>query len=56
MGYHIVMVKTPHCDVEEVAKLIHNYVPVATMKSNVGTELSFILPQDYIHRYESKKY
>ncbi|XP_040853636.1 phospholipid-transporting ATPase ABCA3-like [Ochotona curzoniae] len=53
VGYHIVMVKTPHCDVEEVAKLIHNYVPVATMKSNVGTELSFILPQDYIHRFEA---
>ncbi|XP_058537073.1 phospholipid-transporting ATPase ABCA3-like [Ochotona princeps] len=53
VGYHIVMVKAPHCDVEEVTKLIHNYVPVATMKSNVGTELSFILPQEYIYRFEA---
>ncbi|XP_004623169.1 ATP-binding cassette sub-family A member 3-like [Octodon degus] len=52
VGYHIVMVKAPHCDVEEISKLIHHYVPTATLESNVGTELSFILPKEYTDRFE----
>ncbi|KAM6166302.1 phospholipid-transporting ATPase ABCA3-like [Erethizon dorsatum] len=52
VGYHIVMVKTPHCDVEEISKLIHYYAPTATLESNVGTELSFILPKEYTDRFE----
>uniref|UniRef100_A0A5F9DF62 ABC transporter domain-containing protein n=1 Tax=Oryctolagus cuniculus TaxID=9986 RepID=A0A5F9DF62_RABIT len=53
VGYHIVMVKEPHCNVEEVTKLIHYYAPAATMESNVGTELSFTLPKEYAHRFET---
>ncbi|XP_013360360.1 PREDICTED: ATP-binding cassette sub-family A member 3-like isoform X2 [Chinchilla lanigera] len=52
VGYHIVMVKAPHCDVEEISKLIHHYAPNATLESNVGTELSFILPKEYTDRFE----
>ncbi|KAM5227715.1 phospholipid-transporting ATPase ABCA3-like [Ctenodactylus gundi] len=51
MGYHIVMVKEPHCDIEEISKLICDYVPTATLESNIGTQLSFILPKDYSHRF-----
>nr|XP_004653504.2 phospholipid-transporting ATPase ABCA3-like [Jaculus jaculus] len=53
VGYHIVMVKEPHCHVEEISKLIHHYVPTATLETNVGAELSFILPQNYTHRFEA---
>ncbi|XP_042639274.1 phospholipid-transporting ATPase ABCA3-like [Orycteropus afer afer] len=52
VGYHIVMVKEPHCDVEEISKLIHNHIPVATLENSVGSELSFILPKEYTHRFE----
>lgn len=51
VGYHIVMVKEPHCDVEEISKLIYYYVPSATLEKNVRNELSFILPKEYTHRY-----
>ncbi|XP_040611318.1 ATP-binding cassette sub-family A member 3 isoform X3 [Mesocricetus auratus] len=53
VGYHIVMVKEPHCDIDEISKLIHYYASTATLKTNVGNELSFILPQEYTHRFEA---
>ncbi|XP_054524973.1 phospholipid-transporting ATPase ABCA3-like isoform X1 [Pan troglodytes] len=52
VGYHIVMVKTPDCNVEEISKLIHYYIPTATLENNVGTELSFILPKMYVHSFQ----
>ncbi|XP_075035584.1 phospholipid-transporting ATPase ABCA3 [Mixophyes fleayi] len=51
-GYHMVMVKQPHCHVEEVTDLITSYVPCATMESNAGAELSYILPKESTHRFE----
>ncbi|KAL4693465.1 hypothetical protein H8957_002629 [Semnopithecus entellus] len=53
VGYRIVMVKTPDCNVEEVLKLIHYYIPTATLENDVGTELSFILPKNYAHSFEA---
>ncbi|XP_076337701.1 ATP binding cassette subfamily A member 3 isoform X2 [Tachypleus tridentatus] len=45
-GYHVVMVKEPHCDVTATSNLIYSYVPNAELESNVGAELSFNLPND----------
>ncbi|XP_017444478.1 ATP-binding cassette, sub-family A (ABC1), member 15 isoform X1 [Rattus norvegicus] len=53
VGSHIVMVKEPVCDVDEISKLIHYYIPTATLKTNVGNELSFILPKEYTHKFEA---
>ncbi|XP_012500397.1 PREDICTED: ATP-binding cassette sub-family A member 3-like [Propithecus coquereli] len=53
VGYRIVLVKEPHCDVEEISRLIHYYTPTATLENNVGTELSFIVPKEYIYRFEA---
>ncbi|XP_023584096.1 ATP-binding cassette sub-family A member 3-like [Trichechus manatus latirostris] len=51
-GYHMVMVKEPQCKATEVASLIYNYVPDAILESNVGAELSFILPKKCANRFE----
>ncbi|KAG8443533.1 hypothetical protein GDO86_012077 [Hymenochirus boettgeri] len=51
-GYHMVMVKEPHCRVGEVTHLITSYVPNATMESNAGAELSYILPKESTHRFQ----
>ena len=48
----MVMVKSPHCDVNSVADLIHSYIPNASMESNVGAELSFILPNEASDTFE----
>uniref|UniRef100_A0A7M4E189 ATP binding cassette subfamily A member 3 n=1 Tax=Crocodylus porosus TaxID=8502 RepID=A0A7M4E189_CROPO len=51
-GYHMVMVKEPYCNLGEISRLICQYVPNATMESNAGAELSFILPKESTHRFE----
>ncbi|XP_040297886.1 ATP-binding cassette sub-family A member 3 [Bufo bufo] len=51
-GYHMVIVKHPHCQVEEITDLVTSYVPLATMESNAGAELSYILPKESTHRFE----
>ncbi|XP_047389769.1 phospholipid-transporting ATPase ABCA3-like [Sciurus carolinensis] len=53
VGYHVVMVKEPHCKVEEISELIYYHAPTATLESSAGTELSFILPKEYTHRFEA---
>ncbi|XP_052824141.1 phospholipid-transporting ATPase ABCA3 [Octopus bimaculoides] len=45
-GYHLVIVKTPQCNVANVTHLLKSFVPEATMESNVGAELSYLLPHE----------
>ncbi|XP_074138922.1 phospholipid-transporting ATPase ABCA3-like isoform X2 [Sminthopsis crassicaudata] len=52
-GYHLVIVKEPTCNIEEISHLILNYVPTATVESNVAAELSFILPKESSNKFES---
>uniref|UniRef100_A0A8C0IS39 ATP binding cassette subfamily A member 3 n=1 Tax=Chelonoidis abingdonii TaxID=106734 RepID=A0A8C0IS39_CHEAB len=52
-GYHMVMVKEPYCNLGEISRLICQYVPNASLESNAGAELSFILPTESTHRFEA---
>uniref|UniRef100_A0A8C5SUR6 ABC transporter domain-containing protein n=1 Tax=Laticauda laticaudata TaxID=8630 RepID=A0A8C5SUR6_LATLA len=52
-GYHMVMVKEPYCNLGEISHLIYHYVPNASLESNVGAELSFILPKESTHKFEA---
>ncbi|XP_074866754.1 phospholipid-transporting ATPase ABCA3 [Carettochelys insculpta] len=52
-GYHMVMVKEPHCNLGEISRLICQHVPNASLESNAGAELSFILPTESTHRFEA---
>uniref|UniRef100_G1L1U2 ATP-binding cassette sub-family A member 3 n=1 Tax=Ailuropoda melanoleuca TaxID=9646 RepID=G1L1U2_AILME len=49
VGYHIVMVKEAHCNVEEISKLLQDHIPTATLEKNVNNEVSFVLPKEYTH-------
>ncbi|KAJ3601486.1 hypothetical protein NHX12_032454 [Muraenolepis orangiensis] len=51
-GYHMVIVKDPHCNVSEITRLVHMYVPDATLESSAGAELSYILPKESTSRFE----
>ncbi|KAM8777566.1 LOW QUALITY PROTEIN: phospholipid-transporting ATPase ABCA3-like [Rhynchonycteris naso] len=53
VGYHLVMVKDSHCNVEEISKLIHCHAPSAILKENFKNELSFILPKEDTHSFEA---
>lgn len=50
-GYHMTLVKEPHCNPASVVQLVCHHIPNATLESNVGAELSFILPKESTHRY-----
>ncbi|XP_072453663.1 phospholipid-transporting ATPase ABCA3-like isoform X2 [Notamacropus eugenii] len=52
-GYHMTIVKGPACNPEEITCLIFSHVPTATVESNVGAELSFLLPKESAYRFES---
>lgn len=44
MGYHMTLVKEPNCVSSDVEALVHSFVPSAKQVTDVGAELSFILP------------
>ncbi|XP_072454014.1 phospholipid-transporting ATPase ABCA3-like isoform X2 [Notamacropus eugenii] len=45
-GYHMIIVKDSHCNIEKIFHIVHQVVPNATLESNSDTELSFILPKE----------
>lgn len=49
-GYHMVIVKDALCNVSEISRLVHMYVPNATMESSAGAEISYILPKESTSR------
>uniref|UniRef100_A0AAQ5Z9M5 ABC transporter domain-containing protein n=1 Tax=Amphiprion ocellaris TaxID=80972 RepID=A0AAQ5Z9M5_AMPOC len=51
-GYHMVIVKDALCNVSEITRLVHMYVPNATLESSAGAELSYILPKESTSRFE----
>ncbi|XP_062036152.1 phospholipid-transporting ATPase ABCA3 isoform X2 [Lepus europaeus] len=51
-GYHMTLVKEPHCNPAGVSQLVRHHVPNATLESSAGAELSFILPKESTHRFE----
>ena len=44
-GYHMVIVKEPHCDMNKLSGIIQSHVPDARLESNISAELSYVLPQ-----------
>ena len=51
MGYHMTMVKMPHCDSLAVTELVERMVAGAKLETDVGAELSFILPSQSSHQF-----
>uniref|UniRef100_A0A3Q3GMJ2 ATP-binding cassette, sub-family A (ABC1), member 3b n=1 Tax=Labrus bergylta TaxID=56723 RepID=A0A3Q3GMJ2_9LABR len=51
-GYHMVIVKDALCNVSEITRLVHMYVPNATLESSAGAELAYILPKESTSKFE----
>ena len=41
VGYHMVIVKEPSCDVSKVTAMVTSHVPTATVESNIGEFVNF---------------
>ena len=46
VGYHMTVVKEDNCVSMEVERLVKSFVPTAEQVTDVGAELSFILPSN----------
>ncbi|KAF2898000.1 hypothetical protein ILUMI_08174 [Ignelater luminosus] len=51
-GYHLVMDKSPQCNVDDVTKLLEKYIPNIHVESNVGSELRYLLSEEYSSIFE----
>ena len=52
VGYHLYIVKTPSCNADHVLRTINNYAHGVQLESNVGAELSFVLPKEQSAKFE----
>jgi len=53
VGYHLYIVKNPSCVAENISQAIKVHVPEVQLESNVGAELSFVLPKTQSANFEA---
>ena len=51
VGYRLVCVKAPGCDVNAVTNLLANYIPGITIETNIGSELSYVLKDNFVSKF-----
>uniref|UniRef100_A0A240PML2 ABC transporter domain-containing protein n=1 Tax=Anopheles atroparvus TaxID=41427 RepID=A0A240PML2_ANOAO len=47
VGYRLICVKQPNCDVELVTEVLRRHIPPIQVESNVGSELSYLLQEEH---------
>ncbi|XP_017768274.1 PREDICTED: ATP-binding cassette sub-family A member 3 [Nicrophorus vespilloides] len=45
-GYHLVMDKSPNCDINDITNVLKAHIPNIKIESNVGSELTFLLNEE----------
>ena len=52
VGYHLYIVKNPSCIPRNILEAIKIHVPEVQLESDVGAELSFVLPKEQSSKFE----
>ena len=52
VGYHLYIVKNSSGVAENILEVIKRHVPEVQLESNVGAELSFVLPKEQSAKFE----
>ena len=52
VGYHLVMVKESSCNPDIVTNAVTKFVTGATKESDIGSELSYLLPREESSHFE----
>ncbi|XP_058130691.1 phospholipid-transporting ATPase ABCA1-like [Anopheles ziemanni] len=47
VGYRLICVKQPNCDVDRVTEVLRKHIPPIQVESNVGSELSYLLQEEH---------
>lgn len=51
-GYHLICVKNENCDSSAVTNILRQYIPNIEIDSEIGSELSYDLPAEFVDRFE----
>ncbi|XP_058060642.1 phospholipid-transporting ATPase ABCA1-like [Anopheles bellator] len=52
VGYRLICVKQPDCDVERVTELLRKHIPFIQVESNVGSELTYLLQEEHARGFQ----
>lgn len=53
VGYRLVCVKAADCDPSKVTSLLANHIPGITVETNVGSELTYVLKEEFISQFRT---
>lgn len=53
VGYRLVCVKAPRCDPNQITNLLSNYIPEISIETNVGSELTYVLKEEYVRDFKT---
>ncbi|XP_040176029.1 ATP-binding cassette sub-family A member 3-like [Anopheles arabiensis] len=52
VGYRLICVKDARCDKQRLLSILRKYIPDVTIDTDIGSELSFILKEDYLDVFQ----
>ncbi|EFA12134.2 ATP-binding cassette sub-family A member 3-like Protein [Tribolium castaneum] len=55
-GYHLILEKLPNCNPKKITELLKKYIPDIQIHGNVGSELSYLLKENYVAYFENLLY
>lgn len=53
VGYRLIIVKDELCSSEQITELLKTYIPEIDVQTDVGTELTYVLNESYVHVFPS---
>lgn len=53
VGYHLICVKQDQCNTAKITELLQKFIAQIIIETDVGTELSYLLPSSSVHLFES---
>ena len=53
VGYRLVCVKAPGCNVDEVTNLLAKYIPEIEVETSIGSELTYVLKEDHVSKFKT---
>lgn len=53
VGYRLVCVKEKGCETNKITSLLSNYIPGIPIETNIGSELTYILKEEYTSQFKT---
>lgn len=52
-GYRLICVKKSNCNPSHLTNMLKKYIPSIEVETDIGTELSYVLKQEYLHTFQN---